>query len=1261
MKKNIIFRTPVMPAMVLLLGIVFPAWPDTFLPVVEQSLHARLEGQNRRAFSLLVRGLQTDTLKKKPHQAEFIAVLFGEYIRDLDPQWIEKQIRAIPIDNLPPMARDAVMFQRLHNETGKGDFSRASADSRAVGVIRAYMAVGPFENQRGLGFREVYGPEKEINLSGEYAGKTTRVRWRSLIKTAPDGYVNLNMSMVPDSQAVSYLAACVESPREQIVMLRIGSSDGVKVWCNFKLLLETNRRRYCRDSQELVMAPLRRGRNILRFKVAVQKQAWGFRCRVSRADGTPGADVRLNTGFTQADVDAAAKQGPLELKLPDIPGAVAAYEKKRGALSPHDAYRYTTMVLYSDRYGDQKQTVVDAFKAVAARRPKDPLFQNLLAMGLRTTGVIRAEKDENERRRALLAVITLKKNAARAYLNLAHYYRTITNNRYKARQYTDMGLTANPDCFLLNRMRWTLLFSERCGAAARAKIAKAEQSGRFRDNPLFNEYYLQKFKAYLPPRTVTARYDALLKRRTSARVLWRRINDHNTADEQTLTWLRRILQINPYNKKAYMIMARKLQTMGRPAEAFRAVEAGLRISPDDHLYFLQADLFAAAGDYHKAVTALKAATAVNPNNRRAERRLSFYRKSIGRKKTEKAKEDDSFEKPHDPPVASIIAGARGTKEKNEQNLSHRVLLKRVIIKLHQDGTTGRYDHYLFKVLNRKGAREFTAYSVPYAEGEQIVRFKINRIHRPDGTVEDGKITNRPSRRSPDGAWKYARLSIPTLEIGDIYEVAYRRDDLKQNYFGNYYGGRHYLHFDSMVQTDLSELVLIKPLVKKMFTRQVNTGLKPSLQKDGSREILIWRAANLSPIIAEAHMPPWPEVAPQVEMTTYPDWTAFADWWWHMIKEQFETTPDIRKTVADLTRGASGQEEKARRIFNFITEKIRYVAWEFGEHGYKPYKAGAIFSRQFGDCKDKSILLITMLKEIGISAYPALVYSTHQRGREDLSLAMIGHFNHCIAYVPGLKGGIFLDGTGERHGMNEPLANNLGARALVIQDGKARLLTVPETDPLKMSLTRAFDIVIYKDKSAAITARMQASGFFAPSFRNRYATEGKRRELLEKQYASALGKVSIEKFVFADLKDLNSPPFYTAQLTAAAYAKPSGRRLSLKESIFPKDYSALASREKRRFDFVLGTARYALKDHLTYTLPDEWTVSRMPESVTVKSPYGFYEKKITLLDKNRFRVDSVFYFTQNRVPAADYGAFRDYLNRVALLEKQKTMITEDKIK
>ena len=152
-----------------------------------------------------------------------------------------------------------------------------------------------------------------------------------------------------------------------------------------------------------------------------------------------------------------------------------------------------------------------------------------------------------------------------------------------------------------------------------------------------------------------------------------------------------------------------------------------------------------------------------------------------------------------------------------------------------------------------------------------------------------------------------------------------------------------------------------------------------------------------------------------------------------MRAYYLDTPLSEKDLLEVEESLATQIEQVRAVYDYVATQIRYVAWEFGIHGYQPYNAATIFARRFGDCKDKSILMTTLLDRLGIEAHPVLVQAAALRGEQDLSTPLLTHFNHCIVFVPGLRSDGSFDQT----------------------DSDASVLGDVEREPIGMFCTRSY--------------------------------------------------------------------------------------------------------------------------------------------------------------------------------------------------------------
>ena len=110
----------------------------------------------------------------------------------------------------------------------------------------------------------------------------------------------------------------------------------------------------------------------------------------------------------------------------------------------------------------------------------------------------------------------------------------------------------------------------------------------------------------------------------------------------------------------------------------------------------------------------------------------------------------------------------------------------------------------------------------------------------------------------------------------------------------------------------------------------------------------------------------------MHVSTYKTWDEVGPWYWGLVKDQLTPDDEVRRRVAEITKGLTDDAAKVRAIYDYVVQRTRYVALEFGIHGFKPHRCAQIFARGWGDCKDKATLIVTMLKELGIPATIVLV-------------------------------------------------------------------------------------------------------------------------------------------------------------------------------------------------------------------------------------------------------------------------------------------------
>ena len=401
--------------------------------------------------------------------------------------------------------------------------------------------------------------------------------------------------------------------------------------------------------------------------------------------------------------------------------------------------------------------------------------------------------------------------------------------------------------------------------------------------------------------------------------------------------------------------------------------------------------------------------------------------------------------------------------------------------------------------------------------------------------KDGKIDDAPA--PPGSSW----VKFPPLAVGDTIDVEARIDTVRVGIFGNYFGVRHLFHGLGMAATRHSEQIYVAPSDRELHFSKRNGAPEPKITKDTESNTSTYRFAldGLKKLQIESSMPDPIEYSPSVSVSTYGKWEDFTAWWWNLIEKECQSSPAIRDKVAELLKGKTTREEKMRAIYDFVVTDVRYNAWEFGCTGYRPYNASTIFDRRYGDCKDKAILIKTMLNAAGIEAYPVLIFADDRRPKEDMSLPMVGLFNHCIAWVPDGDGvaPMFLDGTARSHPMGVLPDMDHGARVVVVKDGKPLLMDVgypaagANLDAVELRLA------LQPDGSAKGTLVMRPKGNYDVRMREIYGSEqGAQKENLERFLSPHLGRTKVSELTTSDLTNLDVPVEVRATIEVEKLAK-----------------------------------------------------------------------------------------------------------------------------
>ncbi|HVE87770.1 MAG TPA: DUF3857 domain-containing protein [Myxococcales bacterium] len=169
--------------------------------------------------------------------------------------------------------------------------------------------------------------------------------------------------------------------------------------------------------------------------------------------------------------------------------------------------------------------------------------------------------------------------------------------------------------------------------------------------------------------------------------------------------------------------------------------------------------------------------------------------------------------------------------------------------------------------------------------------------------------------------------------------------------------------------------------------------EPKLGRQGMLVEYTWDLKEPRPVLREDGAPPWHDALPTVQVADDWSWGAVAKWAAALMQDR-ALSPDMQARVDGWKRAEKSQAGRFLLALRFVQDEVRYLGIELGPNSHRPHSPQVVFAQRFGDCKDKSLLLVTLARALGLEADVALV-STRLRHTLDDRLPAGNIFDHAI--------------------------------------------------------------------------------------------------------------------------------------------------------------------------------------------------------------------------------------------------------------------------
>ncbi len=855
-----------------------------------------------------------------------------------DPTQVEEALASLGQDGaLEPAVRAYAQLLAAYARRRRGDLFGSQRAIAALGFVKDWLIVGPFENHNKRGFDDRFVPELELDepvlLDRSMSGKQRPVRWRVAPDVSGYGWLDAGAMLRPNRDICAFATTYVRAKRPRTISLWVGAGGAFKLFWNSQEVLSDGAYRALDADRWSVAVQLHAGFNRITAKICGDSAPPALSLRLAELDGTAARDLLVKADVATSTAAASAMRrtttvkptkkrlaqsakGPLQLLNDQL--AAASKADKPAVLERYARYLMVTG-------GDAEASHVARDYARRAAKDEPTIERLLLAASLaedrngQRLHVERADKLPSTRAQRL-EVLLARARLARSgpnWLEAVPLYddvlRIDSNNVPALLGRVDLYVEAGLPRTALATLRRALAVRPRSVALLRAMSGQLRALGRDTE------------AAEIEARYAALRFDdgGYLKQQLSLAVARR-------DDAGARRWAKRLLASEPGSAWAHGVVARSLRALGDFNGAEATYRSALEIAPDDvgNLSAL-ADLYGVEGFRDKQIVLLKRIMRLRPQAKNVRAYLEHIQPA-------KARDDEKYAW-----SADKLLELRTVREDSPHEL--RVLRRLAVTTVFENGLAAHFKQLAFQPLTEAAARRAQQYVFTYHADRQVVQLRGAKIYRRDGRVDETVATGEAPANDPSiNMYTLQRnyyVRFGRIEPGDVVELRYRVEDVAaRNEMSDYFGEVTFLQSTDPIAS--VEYVLVTPKSRNIhLSTSPLAGLTKHVSVVGDRRIHRIKASNVPPVPIEPSMPPLSELLAHVHVSTFPSWAAVGQYYWGLARDKLDVDDDVRNQAQQLAAGLTTERDKVAAIYGFAATKIRYVALELGIEGIRPRGGG----------------------------------------------------------------------------------------------------------------------------------------------------------------------------------------------------------------------------------------------------------------------------------------------------------------------------------
>ncbi|GAA6137110.1 hypothetical protein NBRC116583_08570 [Arenicella sp. 4NH20-0111] len=387
---------------------------------------------------------------------------------------------------------------------------------------------------------------------------------------------------------------------------------------------------------------------------------------------------------------------------------------------------------------------------------------------------------------------------------------------------------------------------------------------------------------------------------------------------------------------------------------------------------------------------------------------------------------------------------------------------------------------------------------------------------------------------------------------------------------------------------------------------------------------------------------WRDELPHIAIAKKSSWNAVVKHLKSAFNDSNHLSHEVREQAKKLVKGADTTMARIHKLHEFASRGIRYVSMSELGHRITPHSFSDVIENLFGDCKDKSALLVDLLKAIGVDAYPVLV-ATERRKPAKLKVPSSLYFDHMVVCFELIDKNYCLDPTDNNTHWQSTSSWVQGKVSLpLLEDAKPEVIPVDDYKWMLRYTTRS-----EFDELAAVKESVTKDywGVYASAMRQGFNSldEEAENEWLLKNYHENVSTLVTPVFT---LKNVDKLTNYLSVSSTAEYEPYVSPNTSLNST----DYDSWLRSELK--NAKVTTKYYGnwvdgvyVKSTAIYDLSKLWKVKRLPATLSFIDEFLTLRRETTFNKEGELQITTELWIKSHYV---EQNEVEDFNRRIDIL-------------